>query len=200
MIIFTMYRNDPKFSDRYAWANSADPDQSLIRVYTVCHSVWTVWTHYSMVEPHSSNFRVITTNVLGVQIFRKFTVSPFTTLPLCIPNEIIKGPFNECTSSKYFASCFARYTQNIHNEQKQCRKNKIHFSDIHRSMNAIGLVQSKWCLRVSLTLQETHCINVEGTTYFAWRRGICCCTKIGSSKEVAGECKYWSLNYFAENT
>ena len=53
----------PKFSDRYAWANSADPDQtsSLIRVYTVCHSVCIVWTHYSMVEPHSSNFRVITT-------------------------------------------------------------------------------------------------------------------------------------------
>ena len=25
-----------------------------------------VWTHYSMVEPHSSNFRVITTNFLGV--------------------------------------------------------------------------------------------------------------------------------------
>ena len=23
-----MYRNDPKFSDRYAWANSADPDQT----------------------------------------------------------------------------------------------------------------------------------------------------------------------------
>ena len=71
------YRNDPKFSDRQAWANSADPDQtrsSLIRVYTVCHSVWILWTHYSMVEPHSSNFRVITTNVLGVRIFRKCTV------------------------------------------------------------------------------------------------------------------------------
>ena len=27
-----------------------------------------------MVEPHSSNFRVITTNFLGVQIFRNFTV------------------------------------------------------------------------------------------------------------------------------
>ena len=29
------YRNYPKFSDRYAWANSADPDQrsSLIRVW-----------------------------------------------------------------------------------------------------------------------------------------------------------------------
>ena len=46
----------------------------LIRVYTVCPSVCIVWTHYSMVEPHSSNFRVITTNILGVRIFRKFTV------------------------------------------------------------------------------------------------------------------------------
>ena len=26
-----------------------------------------------MVKPHSSNFRVITTNILGVRIFRKFT-------------------------------------------------------------------------------------------------------------------------------
>ena len=25
------YRNDPKFSDRYAWANSADPDQTAPR-------------------------------------------------------------------------------------------------------------------------------------------------------------------------
>ena len=49
---------------------------SLIRVWicTVCHSVGIVWTHYSMVEPHSSNFRVITTNFWGVRIFRKFTV------------------------------------------------------------------------------------------------------------------------------
>ena len=46
----------------------------LIRVYIVCHSVCIVWTHYSMVEQHSSNFRVITTNSLGVRIFRKFTV------------------------------------------------------------------------------------------------------------------------------
>ena len=27
-ILFGEYRNDPKFSDRYAWANSADPDQT----------------------------------------------------------------------------------------------------------------------------------------------------------------------------
>ena len=26
-----VYRNDPKFSDRYVWANSADPDQTAPR-------------------------------------------------------------------------------------------------------------------------------------------------------------------------
>ena len=36
MISFTLltikyYRNDPKFSDRYAWANSANPDQTAPR-------------------------------------------------------------------------------------------------------------------------------------------------------------------------
>ena len=65
------YRNDPKVLDRYAWANSADPDQTAP---TVCHSICIVWTHYSMAEPHSSKFRVITTNFLGVRIFRKITV------------------------------------------------------------------------------------------------------------------------------
>ena len=64
------------FQTDRSWANSADPDQTApIRVYnTVCHSVCIIWTHYSMAEPHSSNFRVITTNFWGVQIFRKFTV------------------------------------------------------------------------------------------------------------------------------
>ena len=48
--------------------------QTQIRVYIVCHSVCIIWTHCSMVKPHSSNFRVITTNCLGVRIFRKFMV------------------------------------------------------------------------------------------------------------------------------
>ena len=47
---------------------------SLIRVYTVCYSLCIFWTRYSMVEPHYTNFRVITTKFLGVRIFRKFTV------------------------------------------------------------------------------------------------------------------------------
>ena len=54
-----------------------------MRVYTVCHSICIIWTHYSMVEPHSSNFRVITTHFLGVRIFRKFTVSRL------LPKEIL---------------------------------------------------------------------------------------------------------------
>ena len=59
------------------WANSVDPDQtasSLIRGYTVCRSICTFWTNYFIVEPPSSNFRVITANFLGVQNFRIFTV------------------------------------------------------------------------------------------------------------------------------
>ena len=55
----------------------------LIRVYTVCHSVCIVWTHSSMVEPPSSNFRVITTNFWGVRIFRKFTVLPLVFSTTC---------------------------------------------------------------------------------------------------------------------
>ena len=45
----------------------------MIRVYTVCHSVWTFWMHYSMVEPHSSTVRVFTANFSDVRIFRIFT-------------------------------------------------------------------------------------------------------------------------------
>ena len=47
--------------------------QTQIRLL-VCHSVCIVWTHYSKAEPHSSNFKVITTNFWGVWIFRKFMV------------------------------------------------------------------------------------------------------------------------------
>ena len=46
------------------------------------------WTHYSMVEPHSSNFRVITTNFLGVRIFRKFTVPPLSSPVKIIYNKV----------------------------------------------------------------------------------------------------------------
>ena len=31
MYSLSIYRNDPKFSDRYAWANCADPDQTAPR-------------------------------------------------------------------------------------------------------------------------------------------------------------------------
>ena len=65
-----VYRNDPKFWDRYAWANSADPEEQSDQGLHCFHSVCIIWTHYSMAEPHSSNFWVITTNSVGVRTFR----------------------------------------------------------------------------------------------------------------------------------
>ena len=72
------YPNDPKVLGRYAWANSADPDQTAdqglhclpFRLHRLDSLLY--------IEPPSSNFLVITTNVLGVRIFRKFTVFWFT--------------------------------------------------------------------------------------------------------------------------
>ena len=79
--------------------------QTQIGVYTVCHSVCIVWTHYCVVEPHRSNFRVITTIFFGVRIFRKFTVSliSFNTSgsvrmysrPFCLEFPCGRGPWGE---------------------------------------------------------------------------------------------------------
>ena len=52
-----------------------DRPWQTVQVNTVCYSVCIVGTHYSNVEPHNSNFRVITTNFLDVRIFRKIMVS-----------------------------------------------------------------------------------------------------------------------------
>ena len=66
-----LYRNDPKFSDKQCRPRS---DCSSHQGLHYLPFRLLIWTHYSIVEPHSSNLRVITTNVLGVRIFRKFTV------------------------------------------------------------------------------------------------------------------------------
>ena len=46
----------------------------LLRVYTVYNYLCIFWMHYSKETPSCLTFRVITTNVLGVRMFRKFTV------------------------------------------------------------------------------------------------------------------------------
>ena len=46
------YRNDPKFSDIYAWANSADPDQTAPR-----GAVWSGSTLFAIL---SASFGLIT--------------------------------------------------------------------------------------------------------------------------------------------
>ena len=45
-VVFEDYRNDPKFSDRYAWANSVDPDQTAPR-----GAVWSGSTLFAIPSP-----------------------------------------------------------------------------------------------------------------------------------------------------
>ena len=55
-----------------------------------------------MVEPHSSNFRVITTNFLGVRIFRKdYDQSPQRLAVVCGTTVIEVN--NICLDAKYFS-------------------------------------------------------------------------------------------------
>ena len=70
------YRNDPKILDRNALQTvqtqirlllEEQSDQGLHCLPFRLHRLDAL----SMVEPYSSNFRVITTNVLDVRIFRK---------------------------------------------------------------------------------------------------------------------------------
>ena len=46
------YRNDPKFSDRYAWANNADPDQTA--------PTGAVWSGSTLFAIPSASFGLIT--------------------------------------------------------------------------------------------------------------------------------------------
>ena len=56
-MILSIYRNDPKFSDRYAWANSADPEQSADPDQTAPRGVWSGSTLFAI---PSASFRLIT--------------------------------------------------------------------------------------------------------------------------------------------
>ena len=66
--VFPIYRNDPKFLDRHVWANSANPDQTALRPGSTLFAILfaSFGLHYSMVDKHCSNFRIITA------IFRVF--------------------------------------------------------------------------------------------------------------------------------
>ena len=77
-------RNDPKFSDRLIWANSADP---LIRTFIVCYSICVFLTKYAAVWLLCLNFRVITARFSGVRKLRNFTVSLYR---LCVGRSVFQ--------------------------------------------------------------------------------------------------------------
>ena len=75
------YHNGAKFSDRQVLANSVDPDQTALRVYTVCNSIYSFWNNYSMDRPPCWTFREITAKILGVRILWIFKM--FRQTGLC---------------------------------------------------------------------------------------------------------------------
>ena len=56
------------WSDRQVFANSVESGQGLHCLELCLH----LWMHYCMVDPHCSNFRIITAIFLGVRIFLFF--------------------------------------------------------------------------------------------------------------------------------
>ena len=70
-----------------------------------------------MVEPHSSNFRLITTNFLGVRIFRKFTGG---ILELQVPTLLTKKILKILTPEKMITlkSKTFRHPKNLCNHPK----------------------------------------------------------------------------------
>ena len=42
-VLYLKYRNDPKFSDRYAWTNSADPDQTAVWSGSTLFAILSAW-------------------------------------------------------------------------------------------------------------------------------------------------------------
>ena len=72
---------------------------SLIRIYTVCHSICIILLgNYSMVQPPCSKFRVITANVSGVRIFRIFTVPSYAIFQICHLHSPVPAHQFSCVS------------------------------------------------------------------------------------------------------
>ena len=70
IVIFLSFRTDR--SGQTVQTLEEQSDQGLHCYNSLC----IFWMRYSKETPSCSTFRVITTNVLGVRIFRKFTVAP----------------------------------------------------------------------------------------------------------------------------
>ena len=68
------YCNDPKFSDRYVWANSADPDQSDQGLQFA--------TPFACIWPLCLNFRRITAKFLVSEILRTLRYCDFLAVTL----------------------------------------------------------------------------------------------------------------------
>ena len=71
-----MYSNDSKLSDRHVWANSIKPDQTAQSDQGLHSLPFRLYLLDALLhcKRRCSNFRIITTSVSDVRIFRIFTV------------------------------------------------------------------------------------------------------------------------------
>ena len=83
VVFFSLYFNKMVLSFRTdSPLQTSDPDRtaqgsSLMRVYTVCHSICTFWTNFSIDRLLSLNFNMIQQNILGVLKFKDFYGNPY---------------------------------------------------------------------------------------------------------------------------
>ena len=78
-----------------------------------------------MVEAHSSNFREITTNVLGVRIFRKFTVSHRRRRGDMIQKFTIIKDIEDIPSERFLKLCNSSSTRGHSLKLEKKKINKI---------------------------------------------------------------------------
>ena len=77
---------------------------SLIRIYTVCHTVYIFWRHFCIVKLNCFILRTTTVVSLGVPIFRVFTVHlPFINRSRSILNVSLHGNLENCMTSTEIA-------------------------------------------------------------------------------------------------
>ena len=117
---------------------------------TVCHSVCIIWTHYSMVEPHSSNFRVITTIFFGCPNIYEIYGSLST----------LKFPWDRSRSTMLSQKGDLLATKRLFWAGKVYRsipttlflKKKLHHANFHANKNLLPCI--KTCLISNQTIWE----------------------------------------------
>ena len=128
-----------------------------------------------MVKPHSSNFRLITTNFWGVRIFRKFAVwweklksVPYNSLTLYRLILLQKGYFTKYVIGEYYRTLVTR---------------KLFFGVCNPVRHKLACTATEARLEISDTETRGIILSRKRTTKALIRLRIClCCSHIGINR------------------